>query len=230
MTDRTIEFGDPPSYITGDGGEDPPDGNFVVAQVPGGGTKLLEYDDTAQAWQVRGDVDHNGNNITNIGSLSTGELDINNNHVFGWELLDSADQQNTTSISLSFDTNYDEFRLVWGMNTGKSQRNALLRFDSDSGSNYDYWDESGTKTTGESEIELMTDLSTSFSYMGGDVRVSSIIFRTGIGQTPLPQFGSRISGFTEAGSWATSDPSTVQVLSSGQVNEIRGYLYGVTRS
>jgi hypothetical protein len=65
MVDRTIPWGDPANaeYFTGEGGSDPPDGNYVVAETAAG-TKLMEWDATASAWQVRGDVDASGQALT----------------------------------------------------------------------------------------------------------------------------------------------------------------------
>lgn len=72
MVDRTIPFGDPANaeYFTGEGGSDPPDGNFVVAETAAG-TKLMEYDATASEWVVRGDVNMSGQD------LSVGSVDAN---------------------------------------------------------------------------------------------------------------------------------------------------------
>lgn len=60
--------------------EDTGDGaNFVLARDTTGGTVLLEYDDSAGEWVNRGGVNMDGNDISNVGtvtanSVSTGEI------------------------------------------------------------------------------------------------------------------------------------------------------------
>jgi len=81
MVDRTIPFGDPANaeYFTGEGGADPPDGNFVVAETAAG-TKLMEYDATASEWVVRGDVNMSGQALAvdsvDANSVSTDEANV----------------------------------------------------------------------------------------------------------------------------------------------------------
>jgi hypothetical protein len=85
MVDRTIPWGDPANaaYFTGEGGSDPPDGNFVVAETAAG-TKLMEWDATASAWQVRGDVNASGQSLTvgsvDANSVSTDRATIGSTH------------------------------------------------------------------------------------------------------------------------------------------------------
>jgi len=57
-------------------GDDDADNRFVLAEDTDGGTILLEYDETASEWVSRGPVNMSGNDITNVGALSTEKAQI----------------------------------------------------------------------------------------------------------------------------------------------------------
>ena len=72
MSDRTINFGESETEATyqiqdtdSTGG-----GNFVVAKDTNANTVLLQYDPDTDTWEYAGDVDMNGGNVSEVGTLT----------------------------------------------------------------------------------------------------------------------------------------------------------------
>lgn len=80
MPDRQIDYGEDETdaaYRSGDAGGTEGGGNFVVAELLGDRV-LMEWDQTAEEWVVRGPVDMDGRDVSNVGSLSATEASVEN--------------------------------------------------------------------------------------------------------------------------------------------------------
>ena len=83
MPDRQIDYGEDETdatYRSGDAGGTAGGGNFVVAELLGDRV-LMEWDVSADEWVVRGPVDMDGRDVSNVGELSSADASVANEPV-----------------------------------------------------------------------------------------------------------------------------------------------------
>ena len=85
MSDRTINFGESETEATyqiqdtdSTGG-----GNFVVAKDTNANTVLLQYDPATDTWEYAGDVDMNGGNVSEVGTLTADSVNTEEASISG---------------------------------------------------------------------------------------------------------------------------------------------------
>lgn len=88
--ERDLYWGADPTDAQYRTGDDIADNRFVVAEDTDGGTILLEYDEAASEWVSRGNVNLDGNNISNVGDLEVGSIGNNDTPITVNDLFDRA--------------------------------------------------------------------------------------------------------------------------------------------
>lgn len=135
-----------------------------------------------------------------------------------WEHLDSADGGTSVSLNVSgYSVYYVDYILQFDDVSGDN----LLRFNGDSASNYQYFDETGAKTTGANGIPFLTVTSNGFWRGGGSI----ILFdgrndEAGINNQVGGGRIDRLAGYADVGGWLdNTDISSVdfELLSNSVV-------------
>ena len=97
MPDRQIDYGEDETdatYRSGDAGGTAGGGNFVVAELLGDRV-LMEWDNTANEWVLRGPVNMSGENVSSVGTLTATDV--------------VADSVNTEEVSTNVGANQADF-------------------------------------------------------------------------------------------------------------------------
>lgn len=163
---------------------------------------VMRWDATAAEWQLE------GQDIAGVGSIATEVATINGIPVKRLERY----QQNgdESQVSISFTGLDDDVRyfLVFGP-SGESGVLAQeagtidIHFNGDDAvdnQNYGYWDETGTKQSGEDELELI-DLD-SLARIGGTVAIGAPGHaRAGVDNQLILPNPARINGYLQKGGW-----------------------------
>ena len=100
MPDRQIDYGEDETdatYRSGDAGGTDGGGNFVVAELLGDRV-LMEWDQTADEWVVRGPVDMDGRDVSNVGDVESVSL---SNQDYNESVETHATASGTVTIDLS---------------------------------------------------------------------------------------------------------------------------------
>jgi Tfp pilus assembly major pilin PilA len=147
-----------------------------------------------------------GNADVSVNSLEADQSTIagTGNRNLQWEHLDSANSGTSISLNVS---DYSVYLVHYILQFDNVSGDNMIRFNGDSGTNYQYYDETGSKTTAADGIPFLTVNTTGYWRGGGSIKVfgggdfdeSGINHEIGGGRI------DRLGGYADVGGWLNSD-------------------------
>jgi hypothetical protein len=216
--------------------------NFPVIIVDNeGGFDAVQYTTSSSApgtlELTNADIDANGNDITDVNSLSTDEAIIANESVDRHQThIETIDPSSATSaVTFSSVPSFDSYLLVFDNMILDAAGDLFIRFNGDGGGNgnYHWWDETGTKASGVDQIELVS-FSSGFRRTGGTVSIDNPQNDPiGVNNDFVPAQANGIDGFAQKGGRAVNeDLSSIELRASGaNIDDLSTVsLYGIVQS
>jgi hypothetical protein len=196
------------------GGEDydiDVDGSGDLVIRDDNGNDVLIWDKSAAEW------DFKSQDLANLNSVTTDEATIGGTKSdYHWTEDDNSpwSWSSGAGLDITLSESVEDgkvFRLVYDWNNGsKGSAQLELGFNGDTNTNYRYENNAGTESTGESNIDLLTNTS-SFGPATGRVEFSEVSAETGVNHVMRGRF-SRLNINAVYGSWEDFNVSTVNFI------------------